>query len=67
MSSRGQPAVGGSEVMGLGVMLTSPYSKKVSRSLYSRAEGPCVLRGRRCLRREVYRLYLISTPTIART
>lgn len=28
MNSRGQPAVGVSEVMGLGVMLTSPYSKK---------------------------------------
>jgi hypothetical protein len=28
VSSLGQPAVGGSEVMGLGVMLTATYSKK---------------------------------------
>jgi hypothetical protein len=28
VSSRGQPAVGGSEVVGLRVMLTATYSKK---------------------------------------
>lgn len=56
VSSRGQLAVGGSEVMGLGVKLTAPYIKKVSRSLCSRGEVSCVLRGRRFLKSKVYRL-----------
>ena len=59
VSSRGQAAVGVSEVMGLGVMVTSPYGKKVSRSLNSSAEGSCLLRRRRCLKSEVYRLYTV--------
>lgn len=54
VSSRGQPAVGGSEVMGLGVILTAPYNKKVSRSLYSRAGASWVLRGKHFLKSKVY-------------